>query len=319
MFDDDDLMSFTLKYYPKYGTVLQALKGVYMADMARVILAYHFGGIYMDLDFYCHRPMLCLENYAVQVLTRRFPHYNLSRHLLMQHKVNILLLPREPLMHSLYLHGRPRVIIQDLYMATPKHPFLQWLLNDLTVEFVQNNFTLTRKGPLSYSIDPLLDEYYREHNFTTIPSSPGSERSSLAYVEEDCAQLFQDAQYPESNQTVKVSHYGRSRCQMIIEVDEHILHPLLDASNHRLHDGCTREQFDDKLTDVQKSFLRDHCQRLNSGKYLAAALHETVLVHMWTHSFLDWSFLRGWYDQGTYVNVERSLPATKECPAAWSV
>jgi mannosyltransferase OCH1-like enzyme len=28
MFDDDDLMTFTLKYYPKYGTVLQALKGV---------------------------------------------------------------------------------------------------------------------------------------------------------------------------------------------------------------------------------------------------------------------------------------------------
>jgi hypothetical protein len=28
--------------------------------------------------------------------------------------------------------------------------------------------------------------------------------------------------------------------------------------------------------------------------------------------------LRGWYDQGTYVNVERSLPATKDCPASWS-
>lgn len=28
MFDDDDLMSFTLKHYPKYGTVLQELTGV---------------------------------------------------------------------------------------------------------------------------------------------------------------------------------------------------------------------------------------------------------------------------------------------------
>lgn len=28
MFDDNDLMKFTLKYYPMYGTVLQALTGV---------------------------------------------------------------------------------------------------------------------------------------------------------------------------------------------------------------------------------------------------------------------------------------------------
>jgi hypothetical protein len=290
-----------------------------MADMARVILAYHFGGIYMDLDFYCHRPMLCLENYAVQMLTRHFPQYNLTRQLILQHKVNILLVPREPLIHAVYLHGRPRVIIQDLYMATPKHPFLRWLLDDLTVEFVQNNYTLTRKGPLSYSIDPLLDEYYREHNFTTIPSRPGSERHSLAYEKEGCAQLFQDAQSADPNLPINAAgrnHHGRGRCQMIIEVGEHILHPLLDASNHRLHDGCSREHLNDKLTEMQRSFLRDHCKRLSGGKYLAATLHETVLVHMWTHSFLDWSFLRGWYDQGTYVNVERSLPATKDCPAS---
>ena len=28
MFDDDDLMAFTLKYYPMYGTILQSLQGV---------------------------------------------------------------------------------------------------------------------------------------------------------------------------------------------------------------------------------------------------------------------------------------------------
>ena len=31
-----------------------------MADMARVLVIYHYGGIYMDLDFYCHRPFTCL-------------------------------------------------------------------------------------------------------------------------------------------------------------------------------------------------------------------------------------------------------------------
>lgn len=28
---------------------------------------------------------------------------------------------------------------------------------------------------------------------------------------------------------------------------------------------------------------------------------------------LDWSFLRGFYDQGTHVNVERTLPAVHTC------
>ena len=31
-----------------------------MSDMARVLVMYHYGGIYMDLDFYCHRPFTCL-------------------------------------------------------------------------------------------------------------------------------------------------------------------------------------------------------------------------------------------------------------------
>ena len=51
MYDDEDLVAFVENEYPKYLPLFRALNGVYMADMARVLLTYHYGGIYMDLDF----------------------------------------------------------------------------------------------------------------------------------------------------------------------------------------------------------------------------------------------------------------------------
>ena len=55
MYYDKDLLEFVKTNYPEYLALYQSLKGVYMADMARVLVVYHYGGIYMDLDFYCHR------------------------------------------------------------------------------------------------------------------------------------------------------------------------------------------------------------------------------------------------------------------------
>jgi mannosyltransferase OCH1-like enzyme len=61
MYYDADLLDFVKKSYPQYLALFQSLKGVYMADMARVLVIYHYGGIYTDLDFYCHR---CVKLYA---------------------------------------------------------------------------------------------------------------------------------------------------------------------------------------------------------------------------------------------------------------
>ena len=55
MYYDKDLLEFVETYYPEYLALYKSLKGVYMADMARVLVIYHYGGTYMDLDFYCHR------------------------------------------------------------------------------------------------------------------------------------------------------------------------------------------------------------------------------------------------------------------------
>ena len=44
LYYDDDLKKFIESEYPIYLPLFNSLNGVYMADMARVLLTYHYGG-----------------------------------------------------------------------------------------------------------------------------------------------------------------------------------------------------------------------------------------------------------------------------------
>ena len=101
-----------------------------MADMARVLLAYHFGGIYMDLDFYCHRPYRCLLKHVEKLiheqsstrLHRRLANSTAHSHnpnsQNMTHSVStgvpkhVLVVSREPLAHAVLFRNKTRVVIQ---------------------------------------------------------------------------------------------------------------------------------------------------------------------------------------------------------------
>lgn len=298
-----------------------------MADMARVILAFHFGGIYMDLDFYCHRPLSCLEHRATDYVARTM---NVSISTLHNSGAHVLVVPREPLIHAVHIHHRSRVVIQDFYMATPKHPFLQWILDDAAVQFIQNNFTTT-KGPLSYSIDNRLDAFYQRNSYSIRVSEDG--QSSVAFSPACSSELAKSELIrPEDHVTNTTSiSSSTSACAIIYEIGESVLHPLVDASNHHLREGCEKPlmgaldesslgAFGSTIRDnppygaslslhqqrTQQQLLAQACSRLTAGKYLHAfsskgdnaaarndatlgpsyASLQTVLVHMWTHSFL---------------------------------
>jgi hypothetical protein len=135
-----------------------------MADMARVLLTYHFGGIYMDLDFYCFKSFECLEHYILNEIN----HFDLTMTEKEFSQSNILVVSREPDIHSLYLHHRNRVVIQDFFMSTPKHPFFKWLLDYVNNDFQKKNGQLNNKGPFSYSIQHHLDLYYNLTNMKII-------------------------------------------------------------------------------------------------------------------------------------------------------
>lgn len=91
-----------------------------MADMARVLVAYHYGGIYMDLDFYCHRPFRCLIKQVVQQITTAG---SVAK--------DILVVAREPLAHAVLFRSKPRVVIQ-VYIST-LYTLYVWFIERYTI------------------------------------------------------------------------------------------------------------------------------------------------------------------------------------------
>lgn len=197
-----------------------------MADMARILLIYHYGGIYMDTDFYCYRPFSCLidqvythitsyyksilhtlgskhmkahshsidsnrndSNKAIQRNRRLNIHNDVNtsytkksmdniqltatgqstyyHHMLtsMSHvnltEVPLLLISQEPKIHSYLFRNKDRVIIQDFFLSTKKHPFFKWILDNHNQNYQESikNKEIPRKGPFSYSIEKDIDEY----------------------------------------------------------------------------------------------------------------------------------------------------------------
>ena len=147
-YDDEDLRKFVKTTYPEYWSVYKSLTGVWMADMARLLIIYHYGGIYMDLDFYCARPFSCIEKFSnvENLLSKKGTDSDL------------MIVSLEPSMHSVVLYNKTRVVIQDFFMTTPKHPFFKWLLDDRN-----SHETALGKKPFSYSVDKDIDRFKLEH------------------------------------------------------------------------------------------------------------------------------------------------------------
>jgi hypothetical protein len=126
-----------------------------MADMARLLLIYHYGGIYMDTDFYCHRPFSHLIDNVIQTMHSipSFHEYltnNLSK--------DLLVVSLEPKVHANLFRHKERVLIQDFFLATPKHPFFKWLLDDRNNKSQMIDYSYV-KGPFSYAIEKDVDLY----------------------------------------------------------------------------------------------------------------------------------------------------------------
>lgn len=87
-----------------------------MADMARVLISYHYGGVYIDLDFYCYRPLRCLLDHVHQALSKEVGNSESSTP-----PKHVLLVAREPLAHAVVFRNKTRVVIQVLrsYLHSP--------------------------------------------------------------------------------------------------------------------------------------------------------------------------------------------------------
>lgn len=110
------------------------------------------------------------------------------------------------LLYLLLYFYKSRVIIQDFFMATPKHPFFKFILEDRLARFRREGNTSV-KGPFSYHIHKDVDAF----------------RKSLRSKTKDANLLVKSV---DSNHPA------------IFELSEDVLHPLVDSSNHKLYDRC---------------------------------------------------------------------------------
>lgn len=260
-----------------------------MADMARVLVTYHYGGIYLDLDFYCHRPFRCLLK---QVLNQLPIGSKLPK--------DVLVVSLEPLAHATLFRRKRRVVIQDFFLATPRHPFFLWLLEDrLSLFHLDGSSNDTDssglsasfpKGPFSYAIEKDIDRYFvYKQNLKS-----GNIESVVKHQQ-------------QANSTLESSSKDYND-DIIIELKEDVTHPMIDATNSRLQSTC-KELTEAKLTKPstvsvtrasdgvnssvnivsEESLLaidqRASCKIVEKGKYFRPTDH-TILVHMWTHVYL---------------------------------
>lgn len=330
LYSHDNIQQFVMDYYPQYIHVFSSLSGVYMADMARVLYTYHYGGIYMDLDYHCYRPLSCLETF-IQTKLQTYLSNSLNNH------SHILVLSREPPIHAYYIHHKNRTVIQNFFYATPKHPFLGWLL-DYVNENYHNHTKINTKGPFSYSLGRYLDYYYQMKNmylsstmslsslFTIASTSPLSSPllsqnptdnqhtyHKLSNISNNSSYNLQPHPPIHSNPPINslrssltnpLTNPANKPHEVIYEMESSIIHPLIDNTNSKIIEGCIHHPIPQ---------FQYECYAIQKGVYMFL-VSQTMMVHMWSHLYLTFSYLRSWYDHRTYLHVETSLHPNHSCP-----
>ena len=254
-YDDNALKLFVMSIYPDFLEFYMSLKGVFMADMARFLIIYHYGGIYMDLDFYCHKPFDCL-------IASLYASYLPSTQYSANHSLFVVSL--EPLIHAKFLRSKSRVVIQDFFLSSPRHPFVHWLLHDRLAAYkdqkarqATNPKVKLDDRPFSFSIEDDIDRYRKieksllnKHMKKTkqydVNRLLSDTQQRMASRPVDTVVDLADSNHQKSieiphinvdttNRSLKKHkmHLNRapSTTSFIVELPEAVLHPLLDQAN----------------------------------------------------------------------------------------
>src|SRR5690606_25109495 len=127
LWTDEDNRAFVAEHYPALLEAYDAYPYAIMrADAVRYCLLHHFGGVYVDLDFECLRPideLIATEHFVVA---------------------------REPAAQSAWL-GTTSLVSNAFMAAPPGHPLLQAVLDELRQgprEAVTHVDVLEMTGPM---------------------------------------------------------------------------------------------------------------------------------------------------------------------------
>ena len=164
------------------------------------------------------------------------------------------------------------------------------------------------KGPFSYSIEVDIDAYKK----SVIAKAASNRRHLLSTNESTSIRTLP----PHPERRASAAPANGFPGGYIHELPEDVLHPLVDSTNPRLNSVCvTRKSL--KGAEAEAAIIPPwavkSCEKVRAKKYFSPSKF-TIAVHMWTHTFLGWSFFRGLFNSGVYAQVERELIPTMQCP-----
>jgi Glycosyltransferase sugar-binding region containing DXD motif len=141
--------AFIEKEYPEHLHMYDSYpKNIQRVDFVRVLYMYHYGGLYVDLDFECYR------SHASLLADRS------------------LILASEPVEHA-KLQKRNRMLCNAWMASVPKHPFWLAVLHEMHTRSYSQS-VLSSTGPIL--LDDIFTYVYRQgyndhiYNITLIPS-----------------------------------------------------------------------------------------------------------------------------------------------------
>lgn len=93
--------------------------GIQKSDVMRLMILEHFGGVYIDLDVECVKPL---------------------RSYLNKHKNHTSIFDREPELQTQLLHQRSSLLMNSVMMTIPQHPFFKYLIERLALSLWESKF-----------------------------------------------------------------------------------------------------------------------------------------------------------------------------------
>ena len=166
LWDDKDNREFIQKWYPWFLPIFDIYSfDIQRADAVRYFILYKYGGLYVDLDYECFKPVECL-------LSEK------SAAFAIEAEVNCR-------------QDGVKQIISNAFMASePRHPFFYAVMKSLITYTSKktgfDQFILDTTGP--FMLNRVFENYQNQHEIKLIPSkyvSPLNYREAEAFLKDE--------------------------------------------------------------------------------------------------------------------------------------
>lgn len=149
LWSDDEIKAFLKIHYPIISYIYsKTLTGVQRGDISRIVLLYHFGGIYMDLDMLCLNKLDNLFDYNKDVL-------------------NITYEPKE---QTQLIYGTSEYICNAFFACEKNNPILKSALENIIKMFNMNGEIIFKRFDIfggNFLLE-IIDNYEKSSNIINI-------------------------------------------------------------------------------------------------------------------------------------------------------